>query len=354
VALPDLSRRKARETIMAGLVKLDGRLVLEPKTELGDKAKLEVDLRHGLKRALQARIHDTAAPAGKPFNILYDDADLLIVDKTAGILSAPTRSKGIGEAKERGHLPELIRRAFRKQGRELNFLGVVHRLDKDTSGCICFALTKDAQRILSAQFAGQAAGRTYRAIVMGQPRNDRDTLRNKLGRGEDGRRAVVEEDEEGKDSVTNFTVLRRFAQGSELEVTLETGRTHQIRVTLADIACPVYGDRIYAFKPRKNQPLPPKAPRLMLHATELSLDHPVSGKRIIAKAPLPVEFAEFCKQIDVPLVAKPTPWSPTARPLDLNTAPALDAPTRPRAESRRRSDDESTPVRRAPRRPRDA
>jgi hypothetical protein len=159
---------------------------------------------------------------------------------------------------------------------------------------------------------------------------------------------------DGRPAVTHFRIEERFRGHTLLRVQLETGRTHQIRVTLADIACPVYGDRIYAFKPRKNQPLPPKAPRLMLHATELSLDHPVSGKRIIAKAPLPVEFAEFCKQIDVPLVAKPTPWSPTARPLDLNTAPALDAPTRPRAESRRRSDDESTPVRRAPRRPRDA
>ena len=184
-----------------------------------------------------------------------------------------------------------------------------------------YALTRDAQRMLHGQFATHSAGRTYRAIVMGQPRNDRDTLNSKLGRGEDGRRAVVEEDDEGKDSITHFTVLNRYAQGAELEVVLETGRTHQIRVTLADIACPVYGDNVYAFKPRKNQVFGPRSPRLMLHAEELSFDHPSTGKRITVKAPIPAAFAEFIEQIKVPAVAA---WQ---RP----QAPALDDPSQARA-----------------------
>ena len=326
-AVPGLSKHRAREAIMGGLVEMDGRPAREAKLVMPERATVVLDLRHGVKRALKARLHDEVVPTGKPFTILFDDSQLLIVDKAPGILSAPSRSKGIGEAPERGHLPELIRRAFRKQGRELTYLGVVHRLDKDTSGCICFALTRDAQRILSAQFAGHAAGRTYRAMVMGQPRNDRDTLHNKLGRGDDGRRAVVDEGEDGKDSVTHFTVMRRLAQGAELEVTLETGRTHQIRVTLADIGCPVYGDRIYGWKPRKNQIPAPRAPRLMLHAQELSLDHPSTGKRITARAPIPEEFAEFAQVIDQPAPSR-QPGHRLDQPDPAEARPLRRKPTR--------------------------
>jgi 23S rRNA pseudouridine1911/1915/1917 synthase len=323
-AVPGLSRIKAREAIMGGLVKLDGRIIREAKTELGASHQVELDLRHGIKRALHTRLGRETAPVGQPFTILYQDTQVLVVDKTAGIVSAPGQSKGTGEPPERGHLPELIRRALRKRQAEIDYLGVVHRLDKDTSGCIIFALTRDAQRMLHGQFATHTAGRTYRALVMGQPRNDRDTLNSKLGRGEDGRRTVVEDDEEGKDSITHFTVLNRYAQGAELEVVLETGRTHQIRVTLADIACPVYGDNVYAFKPRKNQSFGPRSPRLMLHAEELSFDHPSTGKRISVKAPIPAAFGEFIEQLKVPAVAA---WQ---RP----QAPALDDPSQARAPDR--------------------
>ena len=323
-AVPGLTRVKARESVMGGLVKLDGRIIREPKTELNAQHQVELDLRHGIKKALHTRLGRKVATVGQPFTILYQDTQVIVVDKTAGILSAPGQSKGTGEAPERGHLPELIRRALRKREAEIDYLGVVHRLDKDTSGCIIFALTRDAQRMLHGQFATHSAGRTYRAIVMGQPRNDRDTLNSKMGRGEDGRRAVVEDDEEGKDSITHFTVLNRYAQGAELEVVLETGRTHQIRVTLADIACPVYGDNVYAFKPRKNQVFGPRSPRLMLHAEELSFDHPSTGKRITVKAPIPPAFAEFIEQIKVPAVAA---WQ---RP----QAPALDDPSQARAPNR--------------------
>ncbi len=326
-AVPGLTRIKSREAIMAGLVKVDGRIIREAKTELGDSHKAELDLRHGIKRALHARLGREAEPTGQPFTILYQDRDVIVVDKTAGILSAPTQAKGMGEKPERGHLPELLRRALRKRGSEIDYLGVVHRLDKETSGCIAFALSRDSQRVLHAQFATHTAGRTYRAMVMGQPRRDHDTLRGKLGRGEDGRRAVVEDDEEGKESVTHFSVLNRYAQGAELEVRLETGRTHQIRVTLYDIACPVYGDRVYAFRLRKNQALPPRAPRLMLHAAELSFDHPATGKRITVKAPIPSAFAEFAEVLKEPAVA---PWErPQAPALD-RPAGAVSSPRKPR------------------------
>ncbi len=306
-AVPGLTRSKAREACMAGLVTLDKRIIREAKTELQDRHSCELDLRHGIKRALHARIGGKPIPAEKPFTILYQDADVLVVDKAAGILSAPNPKKGTGEKVERGHLPELVRRALRKQGRELDYMGIVHRLDKDTSGCIVFALTREAQRILQTQFVTHSAGRTYRAMVMGQPRQDADTLHGKLGHREDGRRAVVEDDEEGKEAVTHFKVVKRLVQGADLEVRLETGRTHQIRVMLYDIGCPLYGDTVYAFKPRKNQMPPPRAPRLMLHAAELAFDHPVSGRRVTAVAPLPREFAEFALVLNEP--AAVSPWA---------------------------------------------
>ena len=305
-AIPGLSRVKAREAIMGGLVKVSGRVVTEAKTILDDAHAVEVDLRHGVKTALRARIHNDVAVPTQPFTIVHVDSDVLIVNKSPGIVSAPQGGRGLAEKPERGHLPELVRRAFRRQGRELEFLGVVHRLDKETSGCLIFGLTRDAQRSLSAQFAEHAAGRTYRAITMGQPRKDSDTLTGKLGRGDDGKRAVVEDDEDGKEAVTHFTVRQRVAQGAELDVTLETGRTHQIRVMLSDIACPIYGDHVYGWKPRPGQVIP-RSPRLMLHAWKLAFDHPRTGKRVEVEAPIPESFSEFLQVLAQPAPEMPIP-----------------------------------------------
>lgn len=293
-----LSRHQARKVVIAGLAKLDGTLVLEPNHLLPTKpVRCELDLRQGIKRALHARLHDGAVTADvKPFTVLFSDKDLLIIDKAAGILSSPPRHEP-GEKPVRGHLPELIRRMYRKQDKDPRYIGVVHRLDQDTSGCICFALSREAHRMLGAQFAGEAAGRTYRCLVVGGPRQDKDTIRGVMTRGAGNLRRLVREGEPGKDAVTHFTVRRRYAKGADLEVSLETGRTHQIRVSLSAIGCPLYGDRIYRFRAPDMAVAPPTAPRLMLHAWKLALDHPMTGKRIEVEAPMPKEFAEFAKQL---------------------------------------------------------
>jgi 23S rRNA pseudouridine1911/1915/1917 synthase len=259
-----------------------------------------------------------------------------VVDKQPGILSAPSLQHTKGELPERGHLPELLRRVYRRRGIDLDFLGQVHRLDRETSGCICFARTREAQRMLSSQFAGSAAGRTYRALVMGNPRRDQDSLRGKLGRGVDGRRAVVDDDEDGKESVTNFRVMRRFPRGSELEVSLETGRTHQIRVMLKDIGCPVYGDKVYTFEVRKGEIPPLRAPRLMLHASELSFDHPKTGKRISVQAPIPATFTSFAERLAVDVTVD-EPWKrrkPRPDQDDAGDGDSDEPRSVPRAQSR--------------------
>jgi RluA family pseudouridine synthase len=287
-ALPGTTKTMTRQMVQAGLVTVDGIPARQATMALGETAAVAVDLRHGFKRVLHARTHGEVL-VRRPFTILHRDDHLVIIDKAAGILSAPPPGKGLGEKPVHEHVPAMLRKVLQRQGDDAGFIGMVHRLDKDTSGCLVLALTREAQRLLSAQFAGSAAGRTYRALVLNGPRNDADRLIGRIGRGEDGRRAMVD-DEDGKETVTRFRVLRRGGRAAELEVTLETGRTHQIRVAMSNIACPVLGDKVYG--PRVWPIDSPRVHRLMLHAERLELDHPRTGERLVVTAPLPSEFAE--------------------------------------------------------------
>ncbi len=304
-AIPGMSRQQARMAVKGGLVKINGTIINEPKHIVAQPAKIECDLRQGIKSAYYEKIHGAPKPQAQPITILYQDSQVVVVDKMNGIISAPSHKPGQLDP-ERGHVPELIRRIYRKRGKDLRFVGTVHRLDKETSGCLCFALQREAQRLLSTQFSTHAAGRTYRCFTVLTPKKKQDTLRGNLTRDEEGRRIMVHEEDEGKEMITHFKVLRSFKSkddgrdlGAELEVQLETGRTHQIRVSLAAIGCPIYGDPVYAHRAKfaKGTPSLIKAPRMMLHAHSLSFDHPQSGKRITVEAPLPSVFTEFAKQL---------------------------------------------------------
>ncbi|HYE04772.1 MAG TPA: RluA family pseudouridine synthase [Planctomycetota bacterium] len=305
-----LSRRQAREAVAAGLVRVDGEPQREPKAALPLRpVAVEVDLRHGIRKVRLAQIHvgGDAAAVERPFAIIHEDTELVVVDKAAGVLSAPNLK---GAEAERGHVPELLRAHWRKQGRRVPFIGTMHRLDRDTSGCLVFALTRPSQRILSAQFAGGAASRIYRCIVAGQPHRDAMTIDSRLGRVHaSGKRGAVDDDAPGKDAITHIRVLRRFALGAEIEAKLETGRTHQIRIHLASIRCPVFGDRVYGKREstRPGAVQAPKAPRLMLHAAKLELDHPANGKRLTVEAPLPQAYREFIAAMAAMPGAPPQP-----------------------------------------------
>ncbi len=298
-AIPGLSRHQARRAVMAGLVRLDGAVARNPTAVLGARARAEVDLRQGISSAFHARQHHEPGPTERPFTILHQDRALVVVDKAAGVLSAPS-ARG-----ERGHVPELLRRALSRRDQDPRYIGVVHRLDKETSGCLVLALTRTAQTALSAQFASHEARRSYRCLVLGGPRQDEDTLSGEISHGRYGRRVLLQgedaEEQPGKEAVTRFRVLARHPGASELEVELETGRTHQIRVSLAAIGCPVIGDRVYGFRgpdrrPGAQTPLP-RAPRLMLHAHQLEFAHPVSGDRLALTAPMPPVFAEWTARL---------------------------------------------------------
>ncbi|MFW5828703.1 MAG: RluA family pseudouridine synthase [Planctomycetota bacterium] len=286
-ALPVLSQTKLRQAVVAGLVQVAGEIITDPTWTLPDNSVgVRVDLRQGL-RAAKGR----GSSVGPPFRILYEDDHLLVLDKAAGILSAPF------EQASHGHIPELLRRHFRKHSRNLPYIGVVHRLDKETSGCLCVALDRRSQELLNAQFAGGSAARHYRCLVLGQPKQDQDTLTARLGRGADGRRCVVRPEQAGKDAITHFQVMERYNQGAELAVQLETGRTHQIRIHLAAIGCPVAGDAVYDRLIHKRIRGRPRAPRLMLHAERLLLDHPRTGERLDIEAPLPQALTDFRRRL---------------------------------------------------------
>jgi 23S rRNA pseudouridine1911/1915/1917 synthase len=300
-AIPGLSRAQARRAVVAGLVSADGHTASASSATVVPGTAIVADLRHGVDRAFQARRHGGNEANARPFEVLHQDQYLVVVDKAPGVLSAPTRRTSLGVKAERGAVPELLRRMWKAQGLSHGYIGVVHRLDRDTSGCIVYARAREAQRILGAQFAGEAAGRTYRCIVWNQPRGDTGVVAGAQGRDSTGRRAIVaEEDEaedaEGKQVETRWRVLRRFRLGAELEVELGTGRTHQIRVAMAHLGCPVIGDRVYGIWPRAAAGLPPD--RLLLHAARLTLDHPGTGRRLVVEAPDPPAFDRWRALLD--------------------------------------------------------
>ncbi len=290
--LSGLSRSLARKAVHAGLVEVNGETCSEPQRPLAPGTTIRCDFRQGIEKRYQLT---RFAPAAEelPFNILYHDADIVILDKAAGVLSAPT------EKGERGAVSEYLRRWLRSQGDKRPFTGYIHRLDKETSGCLCFARNRRAQKVLSVQFAKHGAQRRYRCIVVGGPRQDSDTLTGRIGRGRDGRRAVVADNHPGKNAITHFEVVQRFEHASELKIRLETGRTHQIRIHMAHIGCPILGEPVYGDPQEKNQ----RAPRLMLHATQLDLEHPATGRRMHFTAELPEQFTAFLASLNI---AEPT------------------------------------------------
>jgi len=282
-ALPGLSRHLARQAVTAGLVKVDGAAVLQPKHLLGEGAtRIECDLRHGIKAPLRARIHDAAPPAEKPFTIVYEDHSLVVVNKAVGILSAPQHQAGSMDPPERGHVPELLRRAFRKQGKDMRFIGVVHRLDKETSGCLVAAKNDAAHQSLTEQFAGREIRKIYLAIASGTLKKQKGTINVPLGRHPVYRQKMGIRERDGREAITDWLVLAPLPVGTLVQCTLHTGRTHQIRVHMKHLGHPLLGDEVYGKRAGFT--------RQMLHAWKLGFIHPRTGNPLDCIAPIPSDF----------------------------------------------------------------
>ena len=269
---PGLSRRRAREAIEKGQVALDGRTLREPGRDVPEDAVVVFDPN---RRAL---------PRARPtLPVLLEDEHVIVVDKPAGLLTVPS---GPGRHEEDTVLRRVQDYARRLRGRK-GYAERVHRLDRDMSGAIAFALTREARAGLIRSFREHRVERAYLAIVDGEPAADSGTVDAPLREAwRSGRRGVARPGDASRPALTRWRVRERLAGASLLEVTLETGRQHQVRVHLAHAGLPVLGDAVYG-RPSRGRPL---ARRPMLHALRLAFAHPTSGERIAVESPPPEDF----------------------------------------------------------------
>lgn len=221
-----------------------------------------------------------AAPEDLPLEILYQDAAVIAIDKPAGLVVHA------GAGVQSGTLVNRLVHHFAalsQAGGELR-PGIVHRLDKGTSGVLLVARNDSAHQALAAQFAGRTVEKTYLALVHGRVRAETGRITKPIARDPVRRTRMTTRLPSGRAALTEYRVLQRFEKFTYLEVRIGTGRTHQIRVHLASLGHPVAGDRLYGALP---------AERFFLHAWRIAFASPATGKRVVVESPLPVDLQRW-------------------------------------------------------------
>jgi 23S rRNA pseudouridine1911/1915/1917 synthase len=264
------SRSRAQRLIEAGAVRVDG-APAPKRLLLAGGETIAVDDEAG-------REPPPPATEPAPFSVAHEDEHLLVVDKPAGVVVHPAR----GHA--RGTLSQAL--AGRAGGGAPGRPGIVHRLDRDTSGLLVVARTEAVHRALRAQLARREMTREYLALVEGRPPARSGTIDAPIGRDRRRRTRHSTDTDDPREAVTHFTLERALAGTSLLRVRLETGRTHQIRVHLQAIGHPVCGDPEYGTAGRLG------LRRQFLHAARLAFAHPVTGAAVDIASPLPPDLRE--------------------------------------------------------------
>jgi len=290
--IEDTSRTKIQEAIKEGYITVNGK---EEKASYPVEAGDVLDVRIPIPKPPEAK------PEEMPLDIVYEDDDLLLVNKSANMVVHPAKGNWTGTLVNglMWHTDELS-----EPEEDTVRPGIVHRLDKDTSGLLVVAKNDKTHRILSEYFRTKDIERTYWAIVWGTPDDDQGTITGAIGRDPHNRKrmAVVPEDK-GKNATTHYKVLEYFDHLTLLELKLETGRTHQIRVHLADNNLWVFGDQKYGgdsvrYGPntgsRKQmfQNLFASLQRQCLHAKTLGFEHPSTGEMVEFDSDLPGDFQQ--------------------------------------------------------------
>ena len=231
-----------------------------------------------------------ALPQNIPLDVVYEDADLIVINKPVGLVVHPAPGHPDGT---------LVNALLFHCAGSLSGVGgalrpgIVHRIDRDTSGLLVAAKNDFAHLSLSAQLQDHSLCRTYEAVVVGNVREDRGTVDAPIGRHPTDRKKMAVTDKNSRPAITHYEVLRRYPGYTYLRCQLETGRTHQIRVHMAYIGHPLYGDTVYGAK----RPAADMTGQC-LHAVALDLTHPRTGERMHFTCPLPEEFTRLLQKLE--------------------------------------------------------
>jgi 23S rRNA pseudouridine1911/1915/1917 synthase len=302
--LPEISRSRIQQLIETGSVLVEGssaRASLRLKG--GEEITLTGPPQPPPLRALAEQI---------PLDIIYEDSDIAVINKPAGMM-VHAGAGATEDARNRGTLVNALLHHFgtlSEVGGELR-PGIVHRLDRATSGLMVVAKNDEAHRKLAKQFSSRQVHKTYLALVQGWPKQERGTIRTSISRDSQRRIRMTTGRPGGREAVTHYRVMRKldtvYGKFALLEVKIETGRTHQIRVHLASIHHPVVGDTLYGaageLKSESGKVRGAGQPRVLaldrnfLHSAALELQHPRSGEPLRLDVPLPNELQSFLSEL---------------------------------------------------------
>jgi 23S rRNA pseudouridine1911/1915/1917 synthase len=280
---PHISRNRIQTLIKSGLALVDGKQEKPGyKVKLGENITLELPER---------KIHDVL-PEQIPLSVLYEDSHIIVLNKPPGLVVHPAPGNYTGTLVNAllYHYGSLPVRSAGTEGEARERAGIVHRLDKDTSGVMVVARTQAALRSLSMQFKDRVVRKRYIALVAGVIKKGSGSIEAGLGRHVKERKKISVHTNKAREAVTSFIVKERYPKATLVEVEIKTGRTHQIRVHLAHIGHPVLGDRLYGGG-KATHFGESIITRQMLHAESLSFLHPDTGNPLTFSAPPPEDMA---------------------------------------------------------------
>lgn len=281
--LPELSRSFLQKLIKNGSVKLNDQLIVSAKFPLPANGNIYIELPE--PRQLEVLSAEEFA-----FDLLYEDDFMAIINKPPGVVVHPAPGNPDGTVANAilSRYPELRAAELPDDCRP----GIVHRLDKDTSGCLVIARTPEAQAKLCQSFAERETGKVYLALTAGIPAQKSNRIENLIGRHPVNRQKMAVVEKNGKLAISEYEVIKESQIGNVptalVKIKIFTGRTHQIRVHLASLGAPVLGDELYGGSRRVEN-----VPRQMLHAWRLKVPHPHTGEIIKAEAPMPEDFMQI-------------------------------------------------------------
>jgi len=274
-AFPGHSRAAFQRALEAGLVRADGKVIAQDDEVRGGQV-----LEFSLPETKPAELR----PVEIPLDVVFEDKHLIVLNKPAGMVVHP----GVGTGED-----TLVHALLAHCAGSLSGIGgverpgIVHRLDKDTTGLLVVAKTDAAHRALADQFAERSLRKEYVALVSGAPKADRGTIDRPISRHPTQRHRMTT-GEGGRAAKTDWEVVERLgARAALLRCRIHSGRTHQIRVHLKSLGHPILGDTTYGWKPAAGLPTPP---RIMLHAEHLVFAHPSTDRPLDLRAPLPKDF----------------------------------------------------------------